>query len=147
MDDMKAALGYVRVSTDEQAKEGVSLDAQEQSIRAYAMLRGLRLVKIFREEGVSGGIPLAERPQGRMLVAAMEKRSGPRHVIAVKLDRLFRSAADALNHSAAWRKTKRTLHFTDMNGNAVDTSTAMGQMFFTLLAGFAEMEKNLIGER
>jgi DNA invertase Pin-like site-specific DNA recombinase len=144
---MEEAVGYIRVSTEEQSREGVSLDAQEASIRAYATMRGLHLIRIFREEGVSGGVPLAKRPQGRLLVETLGKRAGPSHIVAVKLDRLFRSASDALNHANAWGKAKRALHVIDMGGNAVDTTSAMGKMFFTMTAAFAEMEKNLTGER
>ncbi len=145
---MENAIGYARVSTDEQSREGVSLDAQEQRAKAYAEMRGLHLVRFFREEGVSAGVPLAKRPQGRLLVEMLAKRSGPRHVIAVKLDRLFRNAKDALTEVGQWDKLKCALHVLDMDGGgALDTRSAMGRMFFTLAAGFAEMERTLTGER
>ena len=144
---MEDAVGYVRVSTEEQSRGGISLDAQEQSIQAYAAMRGFHLIRTFREEGVSGGIPLARRKQGKLLANMMAKRQGPRHVIAVKLDRLFRSASDALNQSSEWEKMKRALHFTDVGGNALDTSSAMGKMYYTMSAAFAEMERNIGGER
>ncbi|RLG08163.1 MAG: hypothetical protein DRN68_04195, partial [Thaumarchaeota archaeon] len=48
------AVGYVRVSTEEQAREGLSLDAQEEKIRAYCTAKGWRLVRIYRDEGFSG---------------------------------------------------------------------------------------------
>lgn len=146
--NQEPAVGYVRVSTDEQAREGISLNDQEQRIRAYATMRGLRLVKIFREEGVSGGIPLAKRPQGKILVNMLTQRTGPaRHIIVVKLDRLFRSASDALRNADAWKKAKCALHFIDMGGNSLDTSTALGKIFFTMTAAFAELERDLTGER
>ena len=50
----KQAIGYVRVSTDEQTREGVSLDAQESRIRAYAEAKDLDLVDVIRDEGLSG---------------------------------------------------------------------------------------------
>jgi site-specific DNA recombinase len=143
---MDRALGYVRVSSEEQSKEGVSLDAQEQRIRAYAAMRGLELTAIYREEGVSAKIPLRQRSQGAKLVEALAKKRA-KHVIAVKLDRLFRSAADALDQTAQWDKGKVALHIIDMGGSAMDTASAMGKMFFTMMAGFAEMERNLISER
>lgn len=141
------SLAYIRVSTEAQSREGISLDAQEEKIRAYAAMRGLKLVRIFREEGVSAAIPLAKRPQGRLLVEMLEKRQRPRHVIAVKLDRLFRSAADALVQAGKWDKAKRSLHVLDRGGSAVDTRSAIGRMFFTMTAAFPEMERNLTGER
>jgi len=143
---MEKAIAYVRVSTEEQSKEGVSLDAQEQRIRAYAAMRGLDLIAIYREEGVSAKIPLRSRPQGAKLVKDLAKKRA-KHVITVKLDRLFRNAADALDQSAQWDKAKCALHVIDMGGSAIDTASAMGRMFFTMAAAFAEMERNLISER
>lgn len=140
------AVGYVRVSSDEQAVEGVSLDAQEARIRAYAAMRGFDLIAIYREEAVSGKIQLNRRPQGAQLVETLNRKRA-RHVIAVKLDRLFRNAADALNQTEAWDKAKCALHVIDMGGAAIDTASAMGRMFFTMAAAFAEMERNVTSER
>jgi site-specific DNA recombinase len=143
---MQQAIGYVRVSTEEQSKEGVSLEAQQERIRAYAAMRGLELVHIYVEQGVSGKIPLRQRPEGMKLVQAISKKRA-KHVLTLKLDRLFRSAADALDQTARWDKGKIALHIIDMGGAAIDTASAMGKMFFTMMAGFAEMERNLISER
>lgn len=143
---MEKAVGYVRVSTEEQGREGVSLDAQEARIRAYAAMRGLDLVAVYREEGVSGRVPLGERPEGSKLVEAVARKRA-RHVIAVKLDRLFRSAEDALAMTARWDRARCALHVLDMGGAAVDTASAVGRMFLTVVAGMAEMERALISER
>lgn len=143
---MERAIGYVRVSTEEQSAEGVSLDAQETRIRAYAAMRGFELEAIYREEGVSAKIPLKRRPEGLKLVEAIGRKRA-KHVIAVKLDRLFRNAADALEQSGEWDRAKCALHIIDMGGSAIDTASAMGRMFFTMAAAFAEMERNLISER
>ncbi len=143
---MKQAIGYIRVSSEEQSREGVSLDAQEARIRAYAVMRGLDLVAIYREEGVSAKIPLRARPEGRKVVELLAKKKA-QHVIAVKLDRLFRNTADALEQSSSWDKSKCALHVVDMGGSAIDTTSAMGRMFFTMAAAFAEMERNMISER
>jgi DNA invertase Pin-like site-specific DNA recombinase len=93
---MEKAVGYVRVSTEEQEKEGISIDAQEDRIKSYAKMRGFDLVHIYRDPAVSGFKPLAKRSDGKLLAEALAKRDGTKHVIAVKLDRLFRRAADAL---------------------------------------------------
>ena len=84
---MEQAVGYVRVSTEEQAKEGVSLEAQQERIRAYAAMRGLELIEIYSEQGVSGKIPLRQRPEGMKLVTAIDKKHA-RHILTLKLDRL-----------------------------------------------------------
>jgi DNA invertase Pin-like site-specific DNA recombinase len=55
---------YTRVSTDRQANEGESLDVQERTVAGYAMMHGLTIDRIFRERGVSGSKPLADRPEG-----------------------------------------------------------------------------------
>jgi DNA invertase Pin-like site-specific DNA recombinase len=142
-----AAICYVRVSTDEQATTGHSLDAQEAACRAYCALRGFTVSAVVVDAGVSGGTPLASRPGGAQALTELAKRNGPRHVVCVKLDRAFRSAADCLQVTGEWDRRGVSLHLTDLGGQAVDTSSAMGRFMLTVLAGAAELEKNLIGER
>src|SRR6185503_17228703 len=86
-----SAVGYVRVSTEEQVAGGVSLAAQEERIRAYCVVAALDLVKLVREEGVSGAKPIGDRPAGADLLNLIGPNRA-RHVIALKLDRLFRDA-------------------------------------------------------
>lgn len=85
--------GYVRVSTAEQAANGDSLETQKAKITGYAMMQGWTVAEIFVEGGVSGSIALADRPQGQPLLAAAGKGD---MIITPKLDRMFRSASDAL---------------------------------------------------
>ncbi len=143
---MVPAIAYVRVSTDEQAAEGVSLDAQVASVRAYALLRGLELVDVVVDAGVSAGKPLAERVGGAVVLEAVKRRK-VRTVVAVKLDRVFRNAGDCLTTTEEWDRVGVALHLVDMGGQAIDTSSAMGRFFLTVMAGAAEMERNLIRER
>ena len=56
--------GYSRVSTSEQADSGSSLATQRQQIAGYAMIKGWSVEEHFVEEGVSGSMPLADRPEG-----------------------------------------------------------------------------------
>jgi DNA invertase Pin-like site-specific DNA recombinase len=142
---MRQAIGYVRVSTDQQADEGVSLDAQRARIEAYAVASGLQLVEIIEDAGVSGGTPLESRAGGARLLAAIRK--GKLDVIALKLDRLFRDAADALTVTRAWDRASVGLHLVDVGGQAINTGSAMGRMFLTMMAGFAELERGIIAER
>ena len=58
---MTPAIGYIRCSTHEQADSGLGLKAQDERIRAYCTLKGLRLTEIVQDAGVSGGKPLASR--------------------------------------------------------------------------------------
>jgi DNA invertase Pin-like site-specific DNA recombinase len=140
------SIGYCRVSTEEQAREGVSLDTQEGRIRAYCAMAGLTLVEVIRDEGVSGGDPLATRPGGAALLRSVA-RDEAQHVIAVRLDRLFRDAVDCLSTVKAWKKGGVSVHFVDLGGAALDTSSAMGKFFLNVMAAVAEMERNLIAER
>jgi site-specific DNA recombinase len=144
---LNRSVGYCRVSTAEQAEQGISLDAQEARIRAYATMRGLELVDVVVDAGVSAGkYTLDAREGGKRVLAAVRSRT-VRHVIALKLDRLFRDAEDALHQTKAWDKVGVSLHLIDLGGASIDTSSAMGRMFLTMMAGFAEMERTLIAER
>lgn len=140
-----SAIAYTRVSTLEQSRFGISLDAQDERLRAYCLMSQLDLVRIVREEGVSGSIPLGRRPGGAGLL--QEVRSGVTHVVALKLDRLFRDAEDALRQTREWDKAGISLHLVDMGGQSMNTGSAMGRMLLTVMSGFAELERNLIGER
>src|SRR5262249_5596053 len=86
-------LGYTRVSSDEQAASGLGLEAQRQRILDYCGLKQLGPAEIFEDAGVSGGKPLGTRPAGARLLAQAHK--GEAVVIVAKLDRVFRSTADA----------------------------------------------------
>ena len=140
------AVSYVRVSTAEQASEGISLSAQRHHIEAYARFRRLEVVEEVVDAGVSAGKPLRERPGGQRLfeLAAQPEITA---VVALKLDRLFRDAADCLTITRRWDELSVDLHLVDMGGQAVDTSSAMGRFFLTIMAAVAEMERNLIRER
>jgi site-specific DNA recombinase len=146
-DSLRRAIGYVRVSTQEQAEQGISLDAQAAAIRAYATMRGLELVAVVIDAGVSAGkYTLEAREGGRRVLDGIRQRT-VRHVIALKLDRLFRNTVDCLNTVDAWDQAGVSLHLIDMGGASIDTASAMGRMFLTMAAGFAEMERNLTAER
>lgn len=140
------AIAYIRVSTDEQAAEGVSLAAQQERVQAYCVAAGLQLAEVIREEGVSGKVELSRRPQGARLAKAMKKH-GATHIITLKLDRLFRNTRDALGSVDKWDKAGIGLHIVDMGGQAISTNSAVGRMFLTMLAGFAQFERDLTSER
>jgi site-specific DNA recombinase len=140
------AVLYIRVSTDEQARTGVSLDVQEERLRAYCVMRGLTVATVIREEGVSGAKPLAKRPGGAILLATVASGEAT-NVVALKLDRLFRNTADTLTTTMKWDCAGVALHLVDYGGAAIDTRSATGRMMLTMLAGFAEFERNLISER
>lgn len=143
---MDKAIGYIRVSTEQQVEAGASLQAQRDKIEAYCRLQGLDLIEVIEDQAVSGSVPLADRPGGLQIAASLKKHKA-KHVVALKLDRLFRDAADALTQTRTWDASGIGLHLIDIGGQSINTSTAMGRMFLTMMSGFAELERNLIAER
>lgn len=139
------AIGYIRVSTIGQVDDGVSLEAQESAIRAYCSLRGLELCQVVIDAGVSSGKDLATREGGERVLESVRRRT-VQAVVAYKLDRLFRDA-DCLNVTKTWDKANASLHLIDVGGQSIDTSSTMGRFFLTMMAGVAEMERNMIGDR
>jgi len=136
------ALGYARVSTDEQAREGVSLEAQQTRIRAYAQAKDLPLGDILVDEGRSGKD--LKRPALQDLLARCD-RGDVAHVIVWKLDRLTRRTRHLLSLVEDTFLAKHIeLHSVS---ESLDTSTPHGRFVLTLFGGLAQMERELIGER
>ncbi len=140
------AIGYTRCSTQEQADSGLGLTAQTERIRAYCGMKGLVLLDIIADAGVSGGKPLADRDGGRELLKIIGKRQTDA-VIMLKLDRMFRNAGDCLTTVERWEQAGVALHIVDLGNNAIDTTSAAGRFMLVVLAGAAEMERNLVRER
>ena len=142
------AIAYVRVSTVRQVEEGTSIASQTERVREYARFRRLRLMgrDVVIDDGVSGGVPLFDRTGGSRLADLIETGRYS-HVIAVKLDRMFRMTTDAIDTMDYLADLDIAIHFVDFNGQALDTSTSTGRFFITMIAAFAEMERGLISER
>ena len=137
-----AVHGYARVSTARQAGEGESLDVQQRTIAGYAMMHGLTVDRMFVERGVSGSKPLADRPEGAALLAALGRGDT---VITAKLDRMFRSALDALDVLRRLQGREVGLHMIDLGGDV--TGTGISKLVFTILSAVAEAERDRIRER
>src|ERR1051325_4420893 len=137
-----AVYGYTRVSTDRQADEGESLDAQQRVIEGYAMMLGLQVDEMFVERGVSGSKPLRDRPEGARLLTVLEAGDV---VITPKLDRMFRSALDALDVLGQIQKRGVVLHMVDLGGDV--TGNGISKLVFTILSAVAEAERDRIRER
>ncbi len=133
---------YTRVSTDRQASDGESLDVQERTVAGYAMMLGLSVDRVFSERGVSGSKPLGERPEGAALLATAKAGDV---VITPKLDRMFRSASDALANLDALKKKGVRLHMIDLGGDV--TGNGIAKLVFTILSAVAEAERERIRER
>ncbi len=134
--------GYCRVSTDRQANEGESLGVQERQLQGYATMRGMKLNRVFVERGVSGSIPLADRPEGAAMLAALQSGDA---VVSSKLDRVFRSALDALQQTESLRVRGVSLHLLDLGGDIA--GNGLSRLFMTIAAAFAELERDRIRER
>jgi putative DNA-invertase from lambdoid prophage Rac len=137
-----AVCGYVRVSTSRQAEDGESLDVQQRTIAGYAMMHGMTVDQAFIEGGVSGSVPLADRPQGKALLATLKNGDV---VITAKLDRMFRSALDALGVLADLKARGVSLHMIDLGGDV--TGNGISKLVFTILSAVAEAERDRIRER
>ena len=135
------AIGYVRVSTEDQAKEGVSLDNQKSKIEAYCQLKDLELAEIVEDAGISA--KNLRRP-GVQKVLRLAKKKKIDAIVVYKLDRIFRSTTDALETTKMFERHGVSFHSIE---ESLDTQSAMGRFFFTLTAALAEMERRIIGER
>jgi putative DNA-invertase from lambdoid prophage Rac len=134
--------GYCRVSTAEQANSGLSLETQQQQITGYAMMKGWAIAEFFVEAGVSGSVPLADRPEGQRMLAVLQAGDV---IITAKLDRAFRSAADALGTLEQLKDDKIGLHMIDLGGDV--TGNGISKLVFTILSAVAENERDRIRER
>jgi putative DNA-invertase from lambdoid prophage Rac len=139
---MPRVYGYCRVSTLQQAEEGESLAVQQRQLEGYAHMHGLTIDHVFVERAVSGSVPVTERPEGKELFAGLAKGDV---VLAPKLDRLFRSALDALNVVEDLKARSVALHLLDLGGDI--SGNGLSKLFLTIAAAFAEAERDRIRER
>jgi putative DNA-invertase from lambdoid prophage Rac len=137
-----ATYGYTRVSTLRQADEGESLEVQQRTITGYALMHGMQVDRICVERAVSGSVPLGERPEGSQLLAIVKPGDV---VITPKLDRMFRSALDALDVLAKLKARGVSLHMIDLGGDV--TNNGISKLVFTILSAVAEAERDRIRER
>ena len=125
-----------------QASEGESLDVQRRQIEGYAHMHALTLDDVVVEEGVYRFRGRLRAAEGRRTVR--QAREGDM-VIAPKLDRLFRSALDALQVVDDLRKRGVSLCLLDLGGDI--SGNGLSKLFLTIAAAFAEAERDLIKER
>lgn len=127
--------------------QGLSPAAQANDIIRYCQQRKLALLpELARDLGVSGSRSLERRPYGRRVVA-LARDGAVGHIVATKLDRLFRDADDCLRLVKAWTRRNVTLHIINFGGDAFNSTSTMGKFFLTVMAAIAEMERGMIADR
>jgi|TARA_R110000824_G_scaffold350631_1_gene537576 putative DNA-invertase from lambdoid prophage Rac len=107
--------GYVRVSTREQVRSGISLETQEQAIRQFVSDKyGREVDEIFVDDGVSGTRPILDRPGSRELTDSMDEFDV---IVCTRLDRLSRNAGDLLSLLPDLEDSGVTLYFCEQFGD------------------------------
>ena len=134
------AIGYVRVSTDEQAKSGLGLEAQIAKIKAYAELFDIELTEIIMDEGMSG--KTLERDGLKKAIKMLKDKKVEGMVIA-KLDRLTRNVAD-LGTLVSTVFDKAELYSVS---EQINTKNAAGRLVLNVLVSVAQWERETICER
>ena len=153
--------GYIRVSSEQQVKDGSSLEEQKKSIEEFVANKyGREVDQFFTDAGISGMKPLLERPGSRELTDTMDANDV---IVATKLDRLARSFLEMVNMIPTLEETGITLYFCDMfadipvvlpkqkekSGLAakMDMTRIANQNLVTNMAQFAEIEREMIMSR
>lgn len=135
------AIGYIRVSTEEQARSALGLEAQERAILLAAEQRGWDLVDVVTDAGLSGS--RKDRPGLQSALARMRRKEAQFLVVA-KLDRLSRSIRDGAD--VIDQASRQGWALVDL-GSGVDMSTPAGEMVAGVLLSAAQYERRLIGVR
>lgn len=133
---------YVRVSTEEQANEGFSINAQKDKLTKYAEINDWNIVDYYIDDGISGK-NLTERPEVNRLINDVKAKKIT-NVLVYKLDRLTRSVKDLIYLIELFDKNNCTFN---SQTEKIDTSNAVGRMFVKIIGIFAEFERENLAER
>jgi len=135
------AIGYARVSTEEQARDGISLENQKAKIQAYCELNDLELIEIIEDAGKSGKDLNREGAQ-TLLGRIRGHQIGA--VVVYKLDRLSRRVKDTLILMDLIERKSVSFHSIT---EKIDTKSAMGKFFLNIMASMNQWERDTISER
>lgn len=133
---------YIRVSTQEQAREGYSIEEQKERLEKYADAHGWIIYKVYSDPGFSGGS--IERPGLKAMIRDISENKIDK-VVVYKLDRLSRSQKDTL-YLIEDIFLENNTDFVSMTEN-FDTSTPFGKAMIGILSVFAQLEREQIKER
>lgn len=134
-------VGYIRVSTDEQVREGMSLEAQKSKIQAWAHAMEFKLIALEEDAGISGKSITAREGLKRALELACSQKAA---LVVYSLSRLSRSTRDTL--MVADKLDRAGADLVSLS-ERIDTTTAAGKMVFRMLAVLNEFERDQISER
>jgi site-specific DNA recombinase len=138
---MKAAL-YFRVSTEEQ-KERASIETQREFAAQYCKVHEIAVSASYSDDGISGTVPVAERPDGsRLLADAKAKRFDT--ILVYKLDRLARSILEipkAVETLGQWGVSIKSMT------EPFETDSSVGKFLVSMLASVAQLERDAIRDR
>ena len=135
---VRAAI-YTRVSTEDQAKEGFSLDAQLDKLRSYCKARDWTIAGEYVDDGYSGRN--VKRPAYTRMMEEMDKWDT---ILVIKMDRIHRNSKNFMLMMEDLKKHGK--EFVSMT-ESLDTSTAMGRFVMDIIQRIAQLESEQIGER
>ena len=137
---MKKYVVYQRVSTEEQANEGYSLNAMLEKCKHYiASQEGAELVRIYEDAGFSGTLPPSKRPALNQLLTDVKEKKDFTAVLCWKIDRLARNLRDMMNLEHLLRKLNVDLESVT---EKIDTSSPSGRVLFSVISAFSEFESS-----
>ena len=130
---------YTRVSTEDQAKEGFSLDAQLEKLRSYCKARDWEIAGEYIDDGYSGRY--VKRPAYNRMMEEINKWDA---ILVIKMDRIHRNSKNFMMMMEYLKKEEK--EFVSMT-ESLDTSTAMGRFVMDIIQRIAQLESEQIGER
>ena len=134
---------YIRVSTDRQDNsEKMQLD----KCSSFCKDKGYDLIDVIIDSDISGGSKIFNRPGGKVLKDKIKNKEVD-HIVCWKLDRLSRRVVDGLNFIETLNKEGIGISVLDINGETIDSNSAMGKFFLSLMLSLNEMERGIISER
>ena len=140
--EMKVAGVYIRVSTEDQAREGFSLGEQEEKLLQLCKFKELEVYKVYKDAGISAK-DMEHRPQFQEMLKDM-KEGNLNYIVAYKLDRITRSVRD-LEELISVLEQYNCFLLCDRDD--VNTSTANGRFFVRMLTVLSQLEIEIVSER
>lgn len=132
---------YSRVSTEEQAKEGLSVEAQIDKCKSFCNARDWKVFKIYKDAGYSAGS--MNRPALELLLRDAEEKKFD-IILVYKIDRFSRKLRDLILVLDSLKE--KNINFTSVT-EQIDTTSAMGEAFFQIIGVFAQLERGMVKER